>query len=42
MRPDTEKILTNPIVIKKCKESNHPIEFGDSELLNTIKIPKNL
>lgn len=45
MRPDAEKILSFPNIQKKAMEKYVPLEYDQneiSELLNTIKIPKNL
>lgn len=43
MRPDAEKILNNPIFNKKVHEMKlMPFDEINNELLNTIKIPKNL
>jgi len=46
MRPDCDKILTMPMVVKKC-ESLFPNDFFADEspqlnLLSTIRVPKNL
>lgn len=41
MRPDADKILNLPFVLSKI-DKVVPFEVENSELLNTIKMPKNL
>lgn len=44
MRPDSEKILLLPSVVSRLHEKIAPMEYenNSTELLKTIKIPKNL
>jgi len=42
MRPDCEAILKLPLITRRLDDKIQPLEFENSELLKTIKIPKHL
>ena len=43
-RPTTDQLLSHPSVLKYMQESQtvHHLDFGQSELIKTIKVPKNI
>ena len=43
-RPITDQLLSHPSVLKYMQESQtvHHLDFGQSELIKTIKVPKNI
>jgi len=42
LRPDCEALLKLPLITKRLDDKIQPLEFENSELLKTIKIPKHL
>lgn len=42
MRPDCDGLLKTPYISRRIDDKIQPLEFENSELLKTIKIPKHL